>query len=251
MSDDDTQNSRKTTAYILLSVAAFIILSRTGLFDLLGISSLLGWSFRAVRSLIPAAILLLGIYWLTHDEGNEKPIIAWALTLFGGVLLSSQFGLFGLSFGDLFLPMWLVIVAFIVMNPRNLLPRRFNTQSDEIGVGEDSDKLQLVAFMGGSELEYTSQSLTGGEVISVWGGYKLDFSQADMKDDSMTLNLFCVMGGVEVVVPLNWAVEKRGAVCIMGGFTVKSKCLAEELELPRKTLIIKGLALMGGGEIRN
>ena len=67
----------------------------------------------------------------------------------------------------------------------------------------------------------------------------------------MELNLYCIMGGVEITVPPNWDVEKRGAVCIMGGFSDKTRCIAEKLELPRKTLIIKGLAVMGGGEIRN
>ena len=67
----------------------------------------------------------------------------------------------------------------------------------------------------------------------------------------MELTLCCVMGGVEITVPSHWDVEKRGAICIMGGFSNKTRCMAEELEMPRKKLIIKGLALMGGGEIKN
>lgn len=249
MSDYDPRDGRKTAAIILLGLAGYIVLSRSGLLDFFGIGQLLGWAFRTVRGLIPAAILALGIYWLVQNKDGEKPIIAWFLTLFGAVLVTSQFDLFGLSFGDMFLPMWLVIVAFIVMNPRNILPRRMNMLSEELD--EDSDKIQLVAFMGGSELDYTSRSLKGGEVVSIWGGYKIDFSNADMEGDSMELNLFCIMGGVEITVPSNWDVNNRGAVCIMGGFSNKTKCLAEELELPRKTLVVKGFALMGGGEIRN
>jgi predicted membrane protein len=249
MSEYDPRDARKTAAIILLAIAAYIILSRSGLLDLIGISAILGWAFDTIRSLIPSAILALGLYWLISNEGDQKPIIAWFVMLFGAVLVTSQFGLFGLSFGDMFLPMWLVIAAFVVMNPRNILPRRMNMLSNE--VDEDSDKIQLLAFMGGSELDYTSKSLKGGEIVSVWGGYQIDFSDADMEGDSMELNLFCVMGGVEIKVPSNWDVNNSGAVCIMGGFSNKTKCLAEELELPRKTLIIKGFALMGGGEIRN
>jgi len=105
--------------------------------------------------------------------------------------------------------------------------------------------------MGGGELDYTSRNLRGGDVVAVWGGYKIDFRDADMEGESMELNLRCIMGGVEIIVPSNWEVEKRGAVCIMGGFSNKTRCLADELELPRKKLIIKGLALMGGGEVKN
>jgi len=249
MNDYDPRDGRRTAAYILLIVAGFIILSNTGLLDFIGISSLLGWMFRTVLNLVPLAILSLGVYLLSKSKNDDKPVIAWVIILFGCVLLVSQFDLFGLSFGNLFLPMWLVIVAFVILNPRDILPRMFNTQTDE--VSEENEVIKLVAFMGGSELNYSSQALKGGEVIAIWGGYQIDFTNADMQEDSMELNLYCIMGGVEVKVPPNWDVEKRGAVCIMGGFSNKTKCIAEELELPRKTLIVKGLALMGGGEIKN
>ena len=129
------------------------------------------------------------------------------------------------------------------------MPRRLNTREEEVGA--DTENIQLVAFMGGGELNYSSQSLRGGEVIAIWGGYQIDFSNADMAGDYMELNLFCIMGGVEVTVPPHWEVEKRGAVCIMGGFSNKARCIAEDLDMPRKKLIIKGLALMGGGEFKN
>lgn len=249
MNDFHKDDGRKTTAYILIGIAGYIILSRTGILDFFGFSDLIRWIIRGFFSLLPAGVLLLGVLWLTRSKEGEKPLIAWFVTLFGGVLVISQFGLFGLNFGELFLPMWLVVIAFVIMNPRDLLPRRLNTRSEELD--ENQAQIQLLAFMGGGELEYTSRNLRGGEVVAVWGGYKIDFRNADMEGDSMELNLFCVMGGVEILVPTNWEVEKRGAVCIMGGFSNKSKCLADELELPRKKLILKGLALMGGGEVKN
>ena len=249
MTERDPRDGRRTTAIILLAIAAYFVLANSGFLDSIGISSLIGWAFRSILNLIPAAILGLGILWLIRSKEGDKPAIAWFVALFGAVLLTSQFDLFGLSFGDMFLPMTLVVIAFIVMNPRQLLPRHMNTQSEELGEG--NERIQLLAFMGGGELDYTSQFLLGGEIVAVMGGYKLDFTEADMEEDSMELNLFCIMGGVEITVPPNWEVEKRGAVCIMGGFSNKTRCLAEELELPRKTLIIKGFALMGGGEIRN
>jgi predicted membrane protein len=249
MSDKDTNDGRKTVAYILLGVATYLILSNIGLFDFIGISSIISWLFRTFFNLLPAAILGLGLYWMITSQAEGRPVISWVAILIGAVLLISQFGLFGLSFGNLFLPMWLVIVAFVVMNPRDILPRRFNMQAEDLS--EDSETLKLVAFMGGSELNYTTQDLKGGEVFAFWGGYTLDFTEAEMHGDTMELNLFCIMGGVEVIVPPHWEVEKRGAVCIMGGFSNKTHCLAEQLDMPRKTLIVKGLALMGGGEIKN
>ncbi len=250
MSKHEARDGRRSTAIILLCVAAYIILANTGLLDFLGISSILSWLISSALNLIPAAILSLGVFWIIKSREGQRPVMGWLVSLFGAVLLISQSGWFGLSFGDMFIPMWLVIIAFVLINPRDILPRRMNMRSEEIS-GDDDGLIQLVAFMGGGELDYTTQNLRGGEVVAVWGGYQLDFTEADMEGDSMELNLFCIMGGVEVIVPPGWEVEKRGAVCIMGGFSNKTTCLAEELELPRKTLIVKGFALMGGGEIRN
>lgn len=249
MVDFDKDDGRKTTAYILLGVAAYIVLSRIGFFDAFGLGDLIRWIIGTIFDLIPSAILMLGVLWLARAKDNEKPLVAWFVTLLGGILVVSQLGLFGLDFGDMFLPMWLVVIAFMIMNPRKLLPRSLNTRNDEL---DDTDgPLQLVAFMGGGELHYTTRSLKGGDIVAFWGGYEIDFTEADMEEDTMTLNLVCIMGGVEIKIPANWEVEKQGAICIMGGFSNKTKCLADELELPRKKLIIKGLALMGGGEIKN
>ncbi|MFK7863218.1 MAG: hypothetical protein AB8B95_03225 [Pseudohongiellaceae bacterium] len=247
--NEEEKNGRQTAAYILLGIAAYLVLSNMGVLSFFGIGSLFSWLFDAFFNLLPTGILLLGLYWLTKSEKSRKPLVAGFLTMFGGVLLISQFGIFGLSFGNMFLPMWLIVIAFIILNPRDILPRRFNRDDDDLSDGDE--EIQLVAFMGGGELNYTSDALVGGEIISVWGGYKVDFTDAEMLDDSMELNLLCIMGGVEIIVPQNWEVEKRGAVCIMGGFGIKTRCIAEDLGLPRKKLIVKGLALMGGGEIKN
>ncbi len=249
MVDFNKDNGRKTAAYILIGVAAYIVLANTGLLDWIGIGALVRWAFRTVFDLMPLAILIMGVLWLARSKEGGKPLVAWFITIFGAILLVSQFDLFGLSFGEMFLPMWLVIIAFMIMNPRKLLPRRLNSQNEDIAEGDD--KIKLIAFMGGGELEYTSRSLKGGDVVCVWGGYEIDFTDADMEGDSMELSLFCIMGGAEITVPSNWEVEKRGAICILGRFSYNTKCLAERLELPRKKLIISGLALMGGAEVKN
>jgi predicted membrane protein len=244
----DSWGNRNTTAYILLGIAAYLILSSTGFLDLIGLRDLIRWVFRTAFNLIPLAVVVFGVIWLSKTESGQKPIFAWFLIAFGAVLLISQFGLFGLSFGEMFLPFWLVVVALLIMNPRNILPRGLNTLS--VDEEKDSSSIKLVAFMGGGDLNYTSRVLRNGEVIAVWGGYNIDFTGADMEDDVMVLNLICIMGGVEIIIPPNWEVDKQ-AICIMGGFSNKSHCIAEKLDLPRKKLIIKGFALMGGGEIKN
>ena len=248
MGDSDHKDGRKTTAYILIGIAGYLILVNTGVLDFFGIREIVRFIFRTLFSLIPAAFVVIGAIWLGKTSQGDRPILAWFLVIFGAVMMISQFGLFGLNFGDMFLPLWLVFIALVLINPRNVLPRAFNTQPNE--VTEDTSNIKLIAFMGGGELNFSSQSLTGGEIGAIWGGFKIDFTEADIADDVIEIFLYCIMGGVEIIVPPHWQIENH-AICIMGGFSNKSICLAEKLDLPRKKIIIKGVALMGGGEIRN
>lgn len=249
MSEPDTPQSRKTVAYVLVAIAGILVLSNAGLFNIFGLRDLIGAIFRLIFNSIPYVLTLAGIFWIARSGKREAPLMAWLVIVFGAVLIVSQIGLFGLSFGDMVAPMILITVAFFLVNPRNLLPRRLNTSNDELDPNQQ--EIKLFAFMGGGELNYHSKQLKGGEVMAIWGGYDLDFSDADMEGDSMQLNLYCIMGGIEITVPANWKVEKSGAMCIMGGYSNKTRDMAEELNLPSKTLVVTGLALMGGGEIRN
>ena len=249
MSEPDTSQSRKTVAYVLVAIAGILVLSNAGLFNIFGLRDLIGAIFRLIFNSIPYVLTLAGIFWIARSGKREAPLMAWLVIVFGAVLIVSQIGLFGLSFGDMVAPMILITVAFFLVNPRNLLPRRLNTSNDELDPNQQ--EIKLFAFMGGGELNYHSKQLKGGEVMAIWGGYDLDFSDADMEGDSMQLNLYCIMGGIEITVPANWKVEKSGAMCIMGGYSNKTRDMAEELNLPSKTLVVTGLALMGGGEIRN
>ena len=249
MPEPDSPQSRKTIAYILVAIAGLLILANTGLFSFMGLRDLIGTLFRLLFNAIPYIVTLAGIFWIARSGMRGSPLMPWLMLLFGTVLIVAQIGLFGLSFGDMLAPMILLIVAFFLVNPRNLLPRRLNTDNDDLD--PDEQEIRLFAFMGGGELKYHSKRLRRGEVIAIWGGYEIDFSEADMEGDSMRLSLGCIMGGVEITVPPNWKVEKSGAVCIMGGYGNKTRDMAEELNLPSKTLVVTGLALMGGGEIRN
>ncbi|MCY3565464.1 MAG: LiaF-related protein [Gammaproteobacteria bacterium] len=249
MSEPDSPQSRKTVAYVLVAIAGALILAEAGLFGFSGLRDLIGTLFRLAFNSIPYLLVLAGIFWITRSNKGGAPLMAWLVIIFGAVLIVSQIGLFGLSFSELFVPLILVTVAFFLVNPRNLLPRSLNTANEDLD--PDQQEIKLFAFMGGGELNFHSKRLKGGEVMAIWGGYEIDFSDADMEGDSMQLHVYCVMGGVEIKVPANWNVEKSGALCIMGGFSNKTRNMAEELNLPSKTLVVTGLALMGGGEIRN
>lgn len=80
-----------------------------------------------------------------------------------------------------------------------------------------------------------------------WGGGRLDFREADFGPGVTELHISCVMGGFEVIVPPNLAVDVD-ASAIMGGFDERHRAPAAA-EPGQAVLRITGFVMMGGVSI--
>jgi hypothetical protein len=117
----------------------------------------------------------------------------------------------------------------------------------------DSDYIRHTAILGGGDYRYSSKNLKGGEITAILGGCSLDLRNADMAGDEMLLDTFAAMGGIEIRVPDHWIVQVMGTP-ILGGMENKAgrewNTNSEENQKPRKKLLVKGTAIMGGVEIK-
>lgn len=82
--------------------------------------------------------------------------------------------------------------------------------------------------------------------IAVMGGAEIDMRDARFEQQTVTLHLLAIMGGFEVTVPDDAHVRVTG-VPIMGGFDHTASGGGEP---GGPTIIIDGLALMGGVEVK-
>ena len=78
------------------------------------------------------------------------------------------------------------------------------------------------------------------------GGINLDLRDATMEGSEATIDVSTLMGGVNIRVPRKWRVVNR-IVPVMGGVKDSTESPAEGS--PR--LVLQGVVLMGGLEIRN
>lgn len=109
--------------------------------------------------------------------------------------------------------------------------------------------LSEFALMGGGELVVHSQDFRGGEVTAIMGGFEIDLRGAQIQGDSATIEIFTLFGGIEFKVPQEWHVVLQGTP-MLGMFSNTAKPLPET-SAARKTLILKGAAIMGGVEVKN
>jgi hypothetical protein len=87
------------------------------------------------------------------------------------------------------------------------------------------------------------------------GGGDIILTEAEMQGESIAIDTFVMMGGIDIVVPPHWDVVIKG-VPILGGIdnkTAKSVDAQSQIEpsSSAKKLVIKGLVIMGGIGVKN
>jgi hypothetical protein len=112
--------------------------------------------------------------------------------------------------------------------------------------GGTSPSLSAFAVLGGVRRATCAQDFKRGDAFALMGGCELDLREASMKDDEAVFDIFALMGGVEMRVPEDWVVDNRG-FALLGGFVDKTRPVRDA----KKRLVLTGLAVMGGVEVKN
>ena len=105
----------------------------------------------------------------------------------------------------------------------------------------------VLAVMGGASRTGRWSPARKNFAFAVMGGTELDFREATLPPGVTEVQVFTVMGGVDILVPPGVNVESHG-IGIMGGFDHVGGAEGYDPDAP--TLRIAGLALMGGVDIQ-
>jgi predicted membrane protein len=112
----------------------------------------------------------------------------------------------------------------------------------------DGSHITCTSIFGAGELQVSSRNFQTGEMTSIFGGGEIDFSQSEIEGDQAVLEATMIFGGGEIHVPRTWNVVIDG-VGIFGGYSDKTS--HPPPDPPAKKLIIRGVAVFGGLEIKN
>lgn len=102
----------------------------------------------------------------------------------------------------------------------------------------------VVAILSGAERKGQWRLPERLRVFAVLGGVELDFREVVFPPGVTEVQIYCVMGGCEVIVPPHVHVESDG-IGVMGGFETYDRVPAT-VEPDEPILRIRGFALMGG-----
>lgn len=110
------------------------------------------------------------------------------------------------------------------------------------------DWLEVTTVFGGVRRMVISKNFKGGDLVNICGGSEIDLSRADINGTAV-IDITNIWGGIRIAIPPNWQV-RTNLTHIMAGVD-ESKRTKSQIQDPNKVLILTGVILMAGIEIRD
>lgn len=113
----------------------------------------------------------------------------------------------------------------------------------------NGDTVECVGVFGGGSKVVYSENFKGGNLVSIFGGCEVNLSQSKLAEGENVIEVTAIFGGSTLIVPSDWKIE-LDVLPIFGGFgdkRIKDPNLAVD---NKKVLVLKGIVLFGGGEIK-
>jgi predicted membrane protein len=188
--------------------------------------------------------------WCYGDAGRARHRLVFGafLVLAGVLALLNNLGIIFIpSLWRLFWPAVLILVGI------NMLRRHsrvgvggWETRNDFAPSSDSNSTINLSAVLGSAQHKSPVKNFSGADLNAFLGGVNLDLRDATMEGNTATVDLFVMMGGMEIFIPTDWTVDNQ-VTPILGGFEDKSSRPKD----PNKRLIVHGTVVMGGCEIKN
>lgn len=242
-----TQNSNTTAR--LIAGLVLIVLGALFLLDNYGITAfslslpdfLFNWEFILIG---------IGLFILATSSNKTAGIILIGIGLF--------------SMYPEFWPLLLVGLGIYIILRRNkskddfIKAGVFTLDDDGNPVGNETkdstsqtfqDNIDDISIFGGGTKTFSSRNFTGGKLTAIFGGSDVHLENCQLAHGKNELDLFVMFGGYTICVPQDWNVI-IDVVPIFGGFSDKRIKDPNRVYEDEKVLVIKGLVLFGGGEVK-
>lgn len=199
------------------------------------------FGFRDIWAFWPVLLVVVGLsklLWPASPSSRRMGVVVLAI---GVILLldENHLGVIELDFWDLF-PLIFVLVGI------SILWRGLAGREAACAPREEAAEVNAVAILGGSRRTSTSDHFRGGDLIAFMGGVEVDLTGASTADGTAVIDAFAFWGGVDIRVPADWTVTMRG-VPLLGGYADNTTPPTE----PAGRLVVKGFAIMGAVEVKN
>lgn len=182
----------------------------------------------------PVVLIAIALVKLSQPGSHGLAIL---LLIAGSWILLYNLGIIDFTIFDL----WPIVLIGIGLN---MVMRTGRARGDR---SAEDDRVSATAFLSERVLTPTANPYHGGGLAAFLGSCELDLTRVEFdRDKPAVVEAIAFWGAVTIYVPEGC--EVIGEVMpIMGGFDVKTGPVRE----PRRQLIVRGLALMGGVDVKS
>ena len=226
-------NNRTIIGVILVLIGLFLVMRNTGIFP--------GFIDKIIFSW-PMHLVAIGLVMTLGSSEKTAGVIVMAV---GGFFLIPTIFRETFHVYNMFWPSIFIIVGVIFIASKR---RGWNSVIAKGIIG--NDYIDYVNVFSGGERQIVSDNFKGGKLTAVFGGMELDMTKAKLAPGRSELEIVCVFGGAEIIVPDDWYVIIE-VTPVLGGFSDARKLNPGRTIDPSKQLVIKGTVVFGGGEIKS
>jgi len=199
------------------------------------VASFGAFDFEAVFSTWwPMLVVAGGALALINNQ--QRPLWPIVAILIGALWQLDNFDLIQFDIWQLFWPAIIIAIGWSVIQNHD--------KNSQVVESRDNDDISVM--FGGVDTKNESKNYKGGRMSAIFGGGVLDLRHAVIKKEA-TLNVFAMMGGIEIKVPEGWIVRTTVSP-MLGG--VENKAISLD-KAGAPVLVITGTAIMGGIEIKH
>ena len=205
----------------------------------------MGWIDDAgdVLQFWPLILVAAGFGKLMWPGSSTSRVTGIILVVIGAWLLLEILDVVTVSFWD-YWPLLLVAIGV------RIAWRGLSGQPRPVA-SDSASTVNAVAVMGGVSRTSNSPDFRGGDMAAFMGGCEIDLRRARIASGPAVIDAFAFWGGVEIRVPEDWTVIVKG-VPLLGGYEDNTRPPDPEIQSgPRQELVVKGVAIMGGVEVKN
>ena len=186
----------------------------------------------------PVGLIAVGLLKLWQGSGGA--MFGGFIFVFAGVWLLLQ------TMGIVTVSLWNLWPMLLVFAGASMVWRGMYGGSVERATADAYSTVSAMAVLAGVNRGNTSKTFRGGDLTAVFGGCQIDLRQAAIEGEAV-IDVFAMWGGIEIKVPENWSVSGR-VTPILGGYEDKTRRVPDGTN---QRLLVRGLVIMGGVEIKN
>jgi predicted membrane protein len=225
---------------ILITAGVLLMLFNAGIIDPMYKHIIFSW---------PMILVAIGTINLFSKDSLFSGII---LLLIGGFFLLPHFLILPGNFAHNFWPGLLIVIGIMVILKRTIFKNRMHRHFQEHSTSEMKNDAGFIiinnVFSGGKHIVPPTE-FKGGKISNIFGGTELDLTQTTLAPGTVVLEISCIFGGANIIVPSDWVVTLQ-MNSILGGFSDKRPIIRNASVASDRELIIKGSAIFGGGDVK-